>query len=89
MNRYGPVTEKQLDNFIAFMESHLIRREFTRAEAVNMRQILYTIISTAQFEQGGKLLAELKNNLDENITPASKLGESLKKLKSFCQSHPF
>jgi hypothetical protein len=28
MNKYGPVTEKQIDNFIAFMEAHLIHRKF-------------------------------------------------------------
>lgn len=89
MNKYSPVTEKQIDNFIAFMEAHLIHRKFTRAEAANMRQVLYTIVYTAQLERNGKLLAELKNNFNENNTPASKLGESLKKLKSFCQPPPF
>lgn len=78
MNKYGPVTEKQLDNFIAFMEAHLIHRKFTRAEAANMRQVLYTIIYTAQLERGGKLLAELKEELNEgNTPPSSKLLKSL------------
>lgn len=78
MNKYGPVTEKQLDNFIAFMEAHLIHRQFTRAEAANMREVLYTIIYTAQLERGGKLLTELKKELNEaNTPPSSKLLKSL------------
>lgn len=90
MSKYGPATEKQIDYLITFMEDHLIHRKFTRAEAANMRQVLYTIVYTAQLERNGKLLAELKNNFDEaNTPPASKLGESLKKLKAFCQPSPF
>lgn len=90
MNKYGPVTEKQLDNFIAFMEAHLISRQFTRAEAANMRQVLYTIIYTAQLERGGKLLAELKSRVDaNNAPPAYKLGELLKSLSWLSQPPPF
>jgi hypothetical protein len=89
MNKYGPVTEKQIDNLITFMEAHLIHRKFTNAEATNMRQVLYTIIYTAQLERNGKLLAELKSQIAEDNSPASKLGESLKKLKALCQPTPF
>lgn len=90
MNKYGPVTEKQLDNFINFMEAHLIHRKFTRAEAANMREVLYTIIYTAQLERGGKLLAELKSRVDaNNAQPASKLGELLKSLSWLSKPAPF
>ena len=90
MNKYGPVTEKQLDNFITFMEAHLIHRQFTRAEAANMRQVLYTIIYTAQLERGGKMLAELKNKVDaNNAQPASKLGDVLKSLSWLSKPAPF
>lgn len=50
MYKYGQVTEKQIDNFIAFMEVCLIRRKFTSAEAINMRKVLYTIVHSAQLE---------------------------------------
>ena len=66
MNKHGPVTEKQIDNFITFMEANLLHREFTRAEAANMRQVLYTIVYTAQLERNWKMLAQLKVNLDKN-----------------------
>jgi hypothetical protein len=90
MSKYGPATEKQIDYLITFMEDHLLRRKFTRAEAANMRQVLYTNIYTAQLERGGKLLAALKSRVDaNNATPVSKLGESLMKLKAFCQAPPF
>jgi hypothetical protein len=90
MNMYGPVTEKQIDNFIAFMEAHLIHRKFTRAEAANLRQVLYTIIYTAQLERGGKLLAELKSGVDANNAPTtSKLGDLLKSLSWLSKPPPF
>jgi hypothetical protein len=55
-----------------------------------MRQVLYTIIYTAQLECGGKLLADLKSRVDaNNAPPASKLGEVLKSLSWLSKPAPF
>lgn len=90
MSKYGPVTEKQINRLIAFMEDHLIHRKFTHDESANMREVLYTLCHTAQLERNFKLLVQLKKNLDEdNASPASKLAASLKKLQAICQPPPF
>lgn len=90
MNKYGPVTEKQLDNFIAFMEAHLIHRKFTPAESTNMRQVLDTFVHIVQLDAVGTIGNELKKNLNEENAPAAnKLGEVLKSLAWLSQPPPF
>jgi hypothetical protein len=82
MSKYGPATEKQIDLLITFMESHLIHRNFTPAESANMRQVLYTIIHTAQMEVVGAVGNESKKNLNENnAEEARKLRETLKSME--------
>lgn len=85
MKKYGKATEKQIDFLITFMEDHLLHRKFTPVESANMRQVLYTIIYTAQVEAGNDYMKslvqlrgnctartvgnELKNNLNEDNAP--------------------
>lgn len=66
MNKYGPAIEKQIDSLITFMETHLIHRNFTPTESANMRQVLYTIVHTAQLEAVGAIRPDLKNTLNED-----------------------
>ena len=90
MSKYGPATEKQIDNLITFMEDHLIRRKFTPAESANMRQVLYTFVHIAQLEVVGAIGNELKNNLNEDNAPAAhKIGELLKSMEWIWQPPPF
>ena len=81
MSKYGQAVEKQIDNFIAFMEVCLIRRKFTSAETANMREVLYTIVQTAQLEAVSVVADKLKNNLNENNAPL--LRKLVTVLKSF------
>ena len=65
MKKYGRATEKQIDSLITFMEDHLIHRKFIPAESANMREVLYTIIHTAQLEAGNnfmKSLVQMRDN---------------------------
>ena len=98
MKKYGKATEKQIDSLITFMEDHLLHRKFTPAESANMRQVLYTIIHTAQVEAGNSFMKtlvqvrdnsthtvgnELKKNLPEgSAQKASKLGAMIESLKA-------
>lgn len=66
MSKYGPAIEKQIDSLITFMETHLIHRNFTPTESANMRQVLYTIVHTAQLEAVGAIRPDLKNTLNED-----------------------
>ena len=80
MNKYGPVTEKQIDTLIAFMESNLIRREFTTDEKANMNEVLHTIVHTAQFEFIEAFLEEFNKELNaDTVTMVSKLTTVFKK----------
>ena len=69
MSKYDQAVEKQIDNFIAFMEVCLIRRKFTSTETANMRKVLYTIVHTAQLEAVSVVADKLKNNLNEDNAP--------------------
>ena len=98
MRKYGRVTEKQIDNLITFMESTLIRRKFTPAESANMREVIYTIIHTAQLEAGDgfmKSLVKLRNNsaptvgIELNTPKARKLGAMIESLKAIWQPPSF
>ncbi len=90
MIKYGPVTEKQIDILINFMENHLLRRKFTLAEADNMRQVLHTFVHIVQLEVISTIGNELENNLNEDNAPlVPKFVEMLKSLKAFCQPPPF
>lgn len=90
MNKYGPVTEKQIDILINFMENNLLRRKFTPAEAANMRQVLYTFVHIVQLEVVGAIGNELENNFNkDNVQLDPKFVEILKSLKAFCQPPPF
>lgn len=61
MSKYGPAIEEQIDSLITFIETHLIHRKFTLSESVNMRQVLYAIVHTAQLEAVGAIRPDLKN----------------------------
>ena len=80
MNKYGPVTEKQIDTLIAFMESNLIRREFTPEEKAGLNEALHTIVHTAQFEFIEAFLEEFNKELNaDTATMVSKLTTVFKK----------
>ena len=66
MNKHGQATEKQIETLIAFMESNLIRREFTPDEKANMNEVLHTIVHTAQFEFIEAFLDEFNKELNED-----------------------
>ena len=89
MSKYGPVIEKQLDFFITFMEAHLIHRKFTPTESANMRQVLYTIVHTAQLEVVGVVGNNLKNIFNKPSVPVQKFEALLKSLKALSQPPPF
>lgn len=72
MNKYGPATEKQIDLLIAFMESNMIHRKFTSEEAVNMHEVLNTIIHTAQYEFIEAFLEEFNKELNEDTADAAR-----------------
>ena len=80
MNKYGQATEKQIETLIAFMESNLIRREFTPEEKANMNEVLHTIVHTAQFEFIEAFLDEFNKELNEDTaTMVRKLTTVFKK----------
>ena len=105
MKKYGKATEKQIDSLISFMEDHLLHRKFTPAESANMRQVLYTIIHTAQIEAGNSFMKtlvqvrdnstrtvgnELKKNYSQTNTPnVRKLGAMIESLKAIWQPPSF
>lgn len=90
MSKYGPVIEKQLDYFITFMETHLIHRNFTPTESANMRQVLYTLVHTAQLEAVGAIRPDLKNTLNEDHTVRNrKVTKILESMKWLWQPPPF
>lgn len=90
MSKHGPAVEKQIDNLIAFMEDHMLRRKFTADESVNMREVLYTFVHIAQLEVVGVIGNELKKNLNEENAPAvCKLGELLKSMEWLSKPCPF
>ena len=85
-----PAVEKQIDNLIAFMEDHMLRRKFTAEESANMREVLYTFVHIAQLEVVGVIGNELKKNLNEENAPAvCKLGELLKSMEWLSKPCPF
>ena len=87
LSKYGPAIEKQIDFLITFMEAHLIHRNFTPTESANMRQVLYTIVHTAQLEAVGAIRPDLKNTLNEDPTVRNrKLEETLESMKWIWQS---
>lgn len=90
MSKHGPAVEKQIDNLIAFMEDHMLRRKFTPDESANMREVLYTFVHIAQLEVVGVIGNELKKNLNEENAPAvCKLGELLKSMEWLSKPCPF
>ena len=90
MSKHGPAVEKQIDNLIAFMEDHMLRRKFTADESANMREVLYTFVHIAQLEVVGVIGNELKKNLNEENAPAvCKLGELLKSMEWLSKPCPF
>ena len=85
-----PAVEKQIDNLIAFMEDHMLRRKFTAEESANMREVLYTFVHIAQLEVVGVIGNELKKNLNEENAPVvCKLGELLKSMEWLSKPCPF
>ena len=90
MSKHGPAVEKQIDNLIAFMEDHMLRRKFTADESANMREVLYTFVHIVQLEVVGVIGNELKKNLNEENAPAvCKLGELLKSMEWLSKPCPF
>ena len=80
MNKYGQATEKQIETLIAFMESNLIRREFTPDEKAGLNEALHTIVHTAQFEFIEAFLEEFNKELNaDTATMVSKLTTVFKK----------
>ena len=63
MSKHGPAVEKQIDNLIAFMEDHMLRRKFTADESANMREVLYTFVHIVQLEVVGVIGNELKKKI--------------------------
>jgi hypothetical protein len=87
MSKYGPAIEKQIDNLITFMESRLIGRKFTPTESANIREVIYTVVHTAQLEAVGAIRPDLKNTLNEDPTVRNrKLEETLESMKWIWQS---
>lgn len=89
MSKYGPAIEKQIDSLITFMETHLIHRKFTPTESDNMRQVLYTIVHTAQLEAVGAIRPDLKNHLNEDPTVRNRKIEKILESMKWLWQPPF
>ena len=66
MNKYGQATEKQIETLIAFMESNMLRREFTLDEKANMNEVPSHNHSYSTIRVHRSVLDEFNKELNED-----------------------